>query len=97
MTDDSGAPDVRVLRPVSVLTDPRVADEPPTITDGLRCLRDVRVLGPTPTVGDVSFAGRLGRRVAARRDRVAPTLVGDPSGPVGPPGGPTDRPRDATE
>jgi len=75
MTDDSDTPDVGVLRPVSVLTDPRVTDEPPTVTDGLRCLRDVRVLGPTPAVGGVSFAGRLGRRVAARRDRVALTLV----------------------
>ncbi len=91
MTDDSNDRDIGVLREVSVLTDPRVADGPPTVTDSLALARDVRVLGPMPTVGDVAFAGRLGRRVARRRDRVTLTLVrqtlaGGDDRPTGEPG-----------
>jgi hypothetical protein len=72
---DADANGIGVLRSVGVLTEPDERGDPPTVTDGLRRTRDIRTLGPMPTVGDVSFAGRLGRRVAERRRGVALTFA----------------------
>ncbi|MEF8783316.1 MAG: hypothetical protein V5A39_02185, partial [Haloarculaceae archaeon] len=76
--DDAGevGAGIGVLRSISVLANPG-ADRPdlPTVTTPQTLTHDIRVTGPIPTVGDVTFAGRLGRRVTARRDGVALTFV----------------------
>jgi|GEM_PF-2545101 len=72
---DADANGIGVLRSVGVLAEPDERGDPPTVTGGLRRTRDIRALGPMPTVGDVSFTGRLGRRVAERRHGVALTFA----------------------